>query len=421
MTRWQLTGEGPGSGAGPADRIDVLVLDAATKQSLACVRSLGRSGLAVAAAESFAETSVLLPPPRPAVAFRSRFSACNLILPSFAADAAGFGDAVVSFVRQRAVRVVIATMDGSIAALTPRRGQLASLDCVLALAGDEALSVANDKDRTLGLARQLGIACPRTLRADSPADMAAVLAEFSYPVVIKPTISWATEAGIRQQPAEALNAGEADEIARGFLAAGVPVLVQEYASGRREGVSMFVTGGEVRAFCGHIAHRTSPQLGGASVLRESLVPSPDIYQAAVRLVTAMGLEGVCEVEFRRDGAGRPLLMEVNARLAGTIENATRSGVDFPAMMWLWATGQPVPAATGYRTGVRTRWLHGDLRWLRDNYRRAGRPDSVPRLSGLLMFGGEFGRTRHCDFLDWRDPAPFFAELRNSITIIRGAG
>ena len=76
-------------------------------------------------------------------------------------------------------------------------------------------------------------------------------------------------------------------------------------------------------------------------MRESIPIPEDIYDPAVALVQAIGLEGVCEVEFRRDAGGRPLLMEINARLAGTIENAVHSGVDFPMMIWRWATGQQV--------------------------------------------------------------------------------
>jgi predicted ATP-grasp superfamily ATP-dependent carboligase len=137
----------------------------------------------------------------------------------------------------------------------------------------------------------------------------------------------------------------------------------------------------------------------------------DVHSAAFRLATAIGLEGVCEVEFRRDAAGRPLLMEVNPRLAGTIENAVHSGVDLPLMLWQWATGGPVPLAGPYRTGVRTRWLRGDLRWLRDNRGRAGRPDSMSGIRALFSFCAEFVRTFHYDSLDRRDPGPALAELR----------
>lgn len=64
-----LLGPAPAPGAGPtpvapgpvADCYDILVLDAGTRQSLACVRSLGRAGLRVAVGESFDECDPALP------------------------------------------------------------------------------------------------------------------------------------------------------------------------------------------------------------------------------------------------------------------------------------------------------------------------------------------------------------------------
>jgi hypothetical protein len=111
-------------------------------------------------------------------------------------------------------------------------------------------------------------------------------------------------------------------------------------------------------------------------------------------------------------------MEINPRLAGTIENAVHSGVDFPLMIWQWATGRPVTRTTRYRTGVRTRWLHGDLRWLRDNQLSAGRPDTVSRVQSLLTFGTEFFRTRYYDCFDWHDLRPFMAEMRVTAAVVR---
>jgi predicted ATP-grasp superfamily ATP-dependent carboligase len=396
------------------DGYDVLVLDAATKQSLASARSLGRAGLRVALGECFAECDPSLPVP----GFRSRYSAHNVVLPSYATNATAFAAAVIEFVREHPTRVVLPTMDGSIAALIPLREQLAALRCALALPADSVLEIANDKDRTLEVARGLGIEQPKTMRIDDLNDVSAILAEFEFPFVLKPTTSWTQQSAVRLQPVDVIDEAEAVNAIRVFLSVGVGVLAQQWACGRREGVTMFIVDGEVRACCAHVAHRTSPALGGASVMRESLPIPPDIYAAAVRLVKAIDLQGVCEVEFRRDADNRPLLMEINARLAGTIENSIRSGVDLPLMIWEWATGQPVARVEGYEIGVRTRWLRGDMRWLRDNYRRVGRPDSVSRKRALWMFGTEFARTKHYDCLDRRDLGPGIAELRNTAAAVR---
>jgi hypothetical protein len=144
----------------------------------------------------------------------------------------------------------------------------------------------------------------------------------------------------------------------------------------------------------------------------------DIYDASVCLATAVGLEGLCEVEFRRDANDRPLLMEINARLPGTIETALQAGIDFPLMTWRWAADLPVDHVNGYEVGVRMRWLRGDMRWLRDNYRRVGRPDSLSRIRAIWTFAAECFRFPRYDCLDWRDLGPSLAELRTTSAAIR---
>ena len=404
--------------AGTPERYDVLVLDAVHKQSLASARSLGRAGLRVALGETFAEYPSSLPVP----AFRSRYCAKAVVLPNYGADPAAFADALAGFVRDHQVRVVLPTGDGVIVALAPQRARLAELGCVLAVASDDALGIATDKDRTLAAARELGIAGPKSILVNSVGELPAAYAELEFPFVVKPTIPWTGKADSRLMPTEVVSEAEAVDATAKFLAAGSPVLAQEFAPGRREGVSLFVVDGEVMAGCGHVAHRTSPPLGGASVLRESIEAPADILGPATALTKAIGLDGVCEVEFRRDRAGRPLLMEINPRLAGTIENAVHSGVDFPLMIWKWATGEPVDRVKGHRTGVRTRWLHGDLRWLMQNYHLAGRPDTVSKARGGWLFTTEFARTRHYDNVDFRDLSPAITELGvTARTVLRTRG
>jgi predicted ATP-grasp superfamily ATP-dependent carboligase len=396
------------------DGYDVLILDAGTRQSLACTRSLGRAGLRVALAECFAECD----PELPVLAFRSRYCARSIVLPSFATDTPGFCAAIIDFVRAHPTRVIMPASDGAIAALMPWRGRLAALGCELALAPNAVLEVANSKARTLGIARGLGIEGPRSARVDEPAQLPAALASIGLPCVLKPTIGWPDGVEARLQATEVISETEAHEKACGFLAAGAPVLVQELVSGRREGVTLLIQDNDVRASFAHAEHRTSPALGGASVLRESIPMPDDIIDAAVRLVKALGLQGLCGVEFRRNASNQPLLMEINARLAGQIETALVSGVDFPLMTWQWATGQRVEQAAGYQSGIRMRWLRGDMRWLRDNHRRAGRPDSLSRGRALWAFTAEFARLPHYDSFDRHDLRPVLAEIRTTAAAVR---
>jgi predicted ATP-grasp superfamily ATP-dependent carboligase len=392
-----------------SERFDVLILDAGYKQSLACARSLGRAGLRVVLGESLAEYQ----PPAQLPAFTSRYCARSLVLPSYTGDVQGFADAILDFLGTHPTRVVLPTGDATIAAIAPLRAKMAALGATLALAPSAALEIANDKSRTLDVARELGIEFPRSVAVGGIDELPGVAAEFGFPFVLKPTVSWTGKVAVRVVPTEVVNMAEAVAATEYFLAAGSGVLAQDWACGRREGVTLFIKDGDVLASWGHVEYRTTPPLGGASVMRESIEVPGDVLDAAVRLARAIGLEGVCGVEFRRDAKHHPLLMEVNARLAGTTENAIKSGVDLPVMIWRWATGAEVKPETSYRAGVRTRWLQGDLRWLRENYGRAGRPDSVSRLRSYWIFTSEFARTWHYDFFDLRDPRPAFVELRST--------
>ena len=356
-------------------------------------------------------------PSLPVLAFRSRYSARNVVLPSYAADPAGFANAIIDFARKYSTRVILPTGDGVIATLMPYREQFAPLGCTLALAPNSALEIANDKDRTLEVARGLGIDQPKTMRIDSMDDLPAILAAFDFPLVLKPVSSYAQQAGERFPAVEVIDKHEALVETQRYLDAGASVLAQELATGLREGVTMLMVDGEVLASCGHATYRTSPPLGGVSVVRESTPIPEDIYSASVRLARAIGIEGPCEVEFRRDANNRPLLMEVNARLAATVYNAMFSGVDLPLMTWQWAAGLPVDRVDRPRTGIRTRWLHGDLRWLWDNQRRTKRTDSVSRTAALWTFTTEFVRSRHYDGVDWRDLRPVMAELRTTAAAV----
>ena len=399
--------------AGSGD-YDILVLDASLKQSLATVRSLGKAGLRVAAGDSSAQFDPSVPVP----AFQSRYCQRSVVLPDLVDDAPAFVAAVTEFVREHSPRVVLPTGDVTISVLREHRQTFAELCCVLALAPESALDIANDKDRTLTLAEQLGIAQPTSLRIGATRDLATAVAEFGFPFVLKPTVSWTGGTVDRLVPVDVINQDEATEVTERFLNAGAGVLAQQWVPGRREGVSLLIAGDEVMAACGHVAHRTTPPLGGASAVRESIEVPDDTMHAAVLLAKAIGLQGVCEVEFRRDAENRPLLMEINARLAGTIENAVQSGVDFPLMIWCWATGQAVSPVTSYRHGVRTRWLHGDTRWLYQNWRRAGRPDGMPHFQMLYAYISEFARCHHYDGFDRHDVKPFLAELRYTAHVFR---
>ncbi len=316
--------------------------------------------------------------------------------------------------------MLIPGTDGSIAAIRPWRSCFEHHNVAVALASETALDFANDKQCTLAAAAELGIPYPRTVAIDRLEDTAAALAEVGYPAVIKPTHSWVskTDGATRVISKTVLDMSEALAYVQQLNEVGCwSAVVQQLVSGQREAVSVFYAQGKVWASFAQVAHRTTPVLGGVSVVRESIPMPVELESAALALVRSSDLEGYSEIEFRRDAGGRPHLMEINARLSGSLEVAVRSGVPFPALLWQWAAGEPISPVLGYRTGVKMRYLKGDIKWLWENIGTRGRrPDCVPPRKAIAIFARDFLHRQTYDYLDRSDLGPAFVALAGNVSL-----
>jgi predicted ATP-grasp superfamily ATP-dependent carboligase len=398
--RWSVRARGRG---GARIHIDVLVLDAHYRQSLAALQSLARSGLDVGIVACRSEASW-------APALRSRFPQFTAVVPDFADDPNGYVEAVLGLLDEYPAQMVLPHHDGSIQALRARRGEV-ERRTFLPLASEAALDIAASKERTLALARELGIAVPRTVPVDNEGDIRAALDEVGCPAVVKPVRSWGC--GTRIGADSVRDFDEAIRELQKIQDAGLSAMIQQWLPGRRDAVSVFSTAGTVWAQFAQTSYREFPPLGGAAVLCESIPPLADIVEPASALVRAADLDGCSMVEFRRDRSGRPVLMEINARMAGSLALAISAGVDFPKMLYSWAVGKPLERITEYRVGRRLRWLSGDVWYLKCVAEGPGRADT-PSLSRAVMtcLYDFVRRPSALDGFHLGDLAPALIELRH---------
>ncbi|PYM96540.1 MAG: hypothetical protein DME04_01485 [Candidatus Rokuibacteriota bacterium] len=119
----------------------------------------------------------------------------------------------------------------------------------------------------------------------------------------------------------------------------------------------------------------------------------------------LDLEGYSEVEFRRDSNHVPYLMEINPRLSASVEIAVRCGVDFPYLLYQWATGGSIDKVEDYRIGGWMRDLRGDIMTTIAALQQRGRPGVAPPVQAVLAFGLSCFRLMRYDYVDWRDPLP----------------
>jgi len=374
---------------------DALVLDARLRQSLVAVRSLGRRALSVAALETSSE----------APAFSSRWCQRGFVCPPV--DTTG---AYLAFLEQllerTGARVLIPSHDGTIALLRQHRARVEQRVCI-ALANERAMTIAVNKERTLAVAKRLGIIVPRGLVVRTVDEVPMAVKEIGLPAVVKPSESWLWhgQQGMRVVPQVVTSPDEARRVVAELTRWGGVTLFQQLLSGRREAVSFLYAHGNMYARFAQWAKRTEPPLGGNSVLRQSIVVPPDTGAQAEALVRELDLEGYSEVEFRRDSNCVPCLMEINPRLSASVEIAVRCGVDFPYLLYQWANGGSIDKVEDYRIGDWMRDLRGDIMTTVAALQQRGRPGVAPPVRVVLDFGLSFFRRTRYDYVDWKDPLP----------------
>lgn len=330
------------------DAPQVLVLDANQRAALAVVRSLGRQGLRVWAADHA---------PR-ALAGESRFCERYLQTPCPRSEPAAFISWLQGILATQAPEVVFPVTEISSQLLLREqlpgcRLPFADLDTVMALA---------DKGRLIELAREVGVPVPESRRFSRAAELDPRGVQH-YPVVLKPCLSrlWLGDHWLETSVHIAHDSEQLQQLleTRPYLR-DHPFLLQDFVPGSGAGVFALYHRGQAVTFFAHRRLREKPPSGGVSVLSSSTAVDPHLLLQARKLLDAVHWHGVAMIEFRVTPDGEAYLMEINTRFWGSLQLAIDSGVDFPWLLWQGCSGNMPQPPTAYRTGQRLRWLLGDV-------------------------------------------------------------
>jgi len=373
---------------------DALVLDARLRQSLTTVRSLGSRGLRVAALESFTDD---------APAFSSRWCQKAFVCPANIGTK-DYLKYLEKVLEHTGVRSLLTALDATIALIRRYREELEQR-VRIALAKEPALGIAISKESTLEIAKRLGVGVPRGVKVEAVGEVRAALHEIGLPAVVKPVESWDGQHNTSMKSELVTTPDEARRAVEKLTRFGEATLFEEFLPGRREFLGFLYAHGQVYARFAQWTKRTNPPLGGISVVHQGILIPPDTGEQAERLVRELCLEGYSQAEFRRDDAGNPYLMEINPRLNVTIENAVRAGVDFPYLLYQWASGDQINVVKGYRAGRSMRDLRGDMGAMVAAVRQRGRPGVSPPTRTILDFCASFFMPMRYVYVDWKDPLP----------------
>ena len=372
---------------------------------LPIVRSLGKRNIGTALL-----TCQSLPPS----AF-SRWRPERIQCPSSFDNPEGFATTLQKNAETDRYLTVFPTSDTSLRAISERREQLAPY-LSLVIPSHESVLKTLDKSQTLNIAAEIGIPTPKTFLVKNDAEIASIANRIQYPVAIKPRWSMHKEQNGKTHYSITQYANSAQELVSTYAKASEnspSPLIQEYVPGDNVQVALLFDQNKPKAACVIKSKREIPVTGGTSVLRESVPPDPLLVNHAIKLLKSIGWHGVAEVDFKMDSRdSTPKLMEVNPRFWGSMHVAIESGIDFPHMLYLLAKKEPIRPVFEYKTGVKFRWLNGDVENLRAILKGEPRlinTEPPAKFRALLSFLKFYEKKIHYDGVSLVDPLPFFVE------------
>jgi predicted ATP-grasp superfamily ATP-dependent carboligase len=340
-------------------------------------------------------------------------SAVDLVPEQDATRPDGLLQAVAAAVQRHSVAVVVPVTDTASRSLLGFESQVGA---TVAGPTREAYLRASDKQAVVAIAPQCGISVPRQVVLESPESDRAAAGQLGV-MVAKPARSVVEVHGlsVSTQVRYVPSPDQLDSVLLQYPPGAYPILLQERIHGTGVGVFLLRAGGRTELVFGHRRLREKPPAGGVSTYREAVTPPPGLLQACEQLLDALQYEGAAMIEFKRDAAsGAFVLMEINARLWGSVQLAIEAGVNFPVALVHRALGLPIPPSPGIREGARSTWELGEidhlLALLLRSHRELHLPASVP--IGLRGAMRALLDRRSGDVLEvfrWRDPMPFVAE------------
>ncbi len=375
-----------------------LILDGHSRAAIESAQALGRVGVAVDVAAG--DPGCLC--------FRSRYVHNRFVLP--AQTNAEFLEWIARIQTEHRYDLVIPSTEVSLRSLMalPEGDEIRQR---AVLSSNASLEIALNKEETNRLAAQLGISIPASVLYTT---LDQVLPVNRFPVVLKPLSSKVYVDG-RLQTFEATVVSDENKRAAvlGALLPHTPVQEQEYIRGTGVGIELLFSHGRKQWHFAHERVHEFPLTGGASTYRRSMTPPPRVLRAAETLLEALEWHGVAMVEFKMRQDGAFWLMEINPRLWGSLALSIDAGVNFPLGLLLVASVEKLPPQPAFKAGYYTRYVAGDLEWLKDNF-RADHSNRLlltrPRLASFLEYLRPLIGRESWDHFDVHDLGVTFSSL-----------
>ncbi|GAB4337683.1 MAG: hypothetical protein Kow0037_20740 [Calditrichia bacterium] len=256
----------------------------------------------------------------------------------------------------------------------------------------DKMKIFHLKDKSLALAKQLGVRVPESIKPASFEDAKSFAEKYGFPVVIKTIQSNSAKGVFYAKNLEELSALWESVKNSDFL-------LQQYFAGHGYGVSVLANQGQIRAMFTHKRLVEKTYTGGTSVLRIS-TRNEELEEYTKKLVEHVKWHGVAMFEFKyNEETKNGCFIEINPRFWGSLALPLHAGINFPYMLYRMAMDGDVEPQYDYKEGISVKWLLGSA---------IATVDKIRNKQWSKIFQTDY-KVAGYDDLYWDDPLPFFMQ------------
>ncbi len=367
-------------------QIKVLLVDGHTVQVLPIAKSLRKNGHYV----------TILCEEKLSYGWVSRFPHKKILSPSPSHEPEAFLAFLHEHLSHHHYDIVIPLFDDSATILGEHKKSLEKY-AKIAVPDYDIFIQGHDKNLTMKVAKEVGVPHPKTADLEK-VSLEDAVAYCGLPALIKPNVGAGAKGITKVETMQELQQHYA-QIKKKFGASTLQEFIPP--GGRQFKCQIFRDkDGSIKGASTFVKHRYFPVTGGTTSCGE-IVDIPALVEYATKVADKIGWVGFADfdsIEDPRDGSYK--LMEINARITGSIKAGMESGVDYAQMIVEQEMGMPVSSYTS-SSGLVLRQLALDVMWFLYS-------DNANRFSAKPNWFAFFGSKMKYQDGEWSDPLPMLA-------------
>ncbi len=279
-----------------------------------------------------------------------------------ASDAPEYVDALLSICLEEKIDVLIPGVSAELLPLSLRKAEFEAMGTKVSVSNPFSIDVCDSKYSLYDYMRGQGMQTPNFYPVHSVADLKVAAEKLGWPsrpFCVKATRSSGSR-GVRiidpsksrfdilfgEKPNSFYISFEELVTILSEKEEMPEMMAMEFLPGIEYSVDVLADNGKIL----YMAGRESNVIQASIPMMATVKKNAEAFEITEQIVAALKLDGNVDLDFKMDADGRPVLMEINARLAATLAAFTAAGLNLLYLRVKQLLGEPLPACDA-REGV----------------------------------------------------------------------